>query len=1006
MLIDNIKKMTDTRSYDYYPPVLNTKNGVDYQAKTLPTNNPADFIPFSHRGVTGGGGSFTDTFNLNSRNNSMAQFTSLVPIHPKRVVLGGGNTWTYSGQTAQTSQFEGFPSAWKILGSNDGINFDVILDRSTIQETQATYLAKSPPLHPYYVYETQTDADNDTNPRLMDAGGFDYELIVAEDKYYTTFRWEMSNTYATPLGTPINFFVTRFGIYGTQDEIPDFYDDIGEKQIVDFSCNLSLGNLKVNTGVDAQTGDKLLNVSIAPDQHSSPNQFGIAQAVTIKFDPNSPNGMPPNAIQTNSLGYVRISKTGTSLGTLVDGDTYQLRINFYPSDNLKGLRYTANALTYRSLVLDDNFNYFEISKTNFGVVGSPNQLLDTYLRMTTTFNELNGFYNICNTAGVDYDVVPRPNPNFARTYGFDDSFNENALDARYPMSPFYPTDETNAVINNNLIFGGSSVAGDVITPIKYSSFLIQNNQLVVTTDKTSTRDLTGIFFYKGDKLLIDRNLIPSPYQIIDQIVIVDGDTGRELVIPMVFVNDSFIIDRLFSLFNCQNLITETNELATIPTDPLLPTGMPNQLIYNKIVVSGNIPININELTIYENGLNNMTNSYIKSISDTTGRRYNSLIKDGLIRQYPVVWGTDTITEAQLPAIVADSSVDPNVITLTATGIEYQKLGEGKFNFYSHADGANINNVQIGTIKGFSAKFTNSGASYAPFLTIYTKPKGDGSDMASWYNSRYVLTKSSTDEQIESDVLYTIADNTLSVGSSISTTANFTDIIELVSIQSGSTDTQLWTINIREVNMVSEFVGTNLTIDYGFNHNLAITQNVVLNTAFNQVGMNITFYNNDLFVFETGSTTTEGNSYNMKMSLIEENEYPNPIEADVLMQIVLPFYSGWTKSSLDIDFESIVEDFLTSSSVVWGVIFTPEEKILNQVGIHLDKLQIFNYNLMEGDLVDALIVKAIEAGFETTAIMYLKQGLGFGLTFIQAIEYAVDRIKPRSSKLVKLIAGIK
>jgi hypothetical protein len=450
--------MADNRTYDYFPPVMNSKTITGYQAKTLPTNNPVDFIPFSRRGVKTNSGATTDTFNLNLRNTSMAEFTSSVPIHPSRVVFGGSNTWTYSGQTAQLSQFEGFPSAWRLMASKNGVNFVVLLDRSTIQETQATYVAKPPPLHPYYVYENQTDADNDTNPRLMDAGGFDFEINVAEDAYYTTFRWEMYNTYSTPLGSATSFFVTRFGIYGTQDQfLPPYYDDIGEKQIVDFSCNLSLGNQKVITGVDAQTGDKLLVVSLAPDQHSSPNQFGIAQAVTIKFDPNSPAGMPPNAVQTNSLGYVRISKTGTNLGTLVDGDTYQLRLDFYPTNNLKGRTYTANALTYRSVVFDDGFEYFEISKTAFGVVGSPNQLLDTYLRMTTAFNELNGFYNICNTAGVDYDVVPRPNPNFARSYGFVDSFNETALDARYPMSPFYPTDETNAVINSNLIFGGSSV---------------------------------------------------------------------------------------------------------------------------------------------------------------------------------------------------------------------------------------------------------------------------------------------------------------------------------------------------------------------------------------------------------------------------------------------------------------------------------------------------------------------------------------------------------------------
>ena len=996
--------MSDSRSYDYYPPAMNARIQNGYEAKNNPTNNPVSFVPFSHRGVTGGAS--TDVFNLTARTNSYSQFISSVPIHPKRVVFGGANTWTYSGQTGQLSQFDGFPSAWKLLGSNDGINFDVILDRSTIQETQTTYLAKPAPVHPYYVYQTQTDANNDTNPRLMDTGGFDYELIVAEDKYYTNFRWEMYTTYATPLGPPAGFYVTRFGIYGTQDVIPDFYDDIGEKQIVDFSCNLSLGNNKVSTGVDAVTGDKLLNVSIAPDQHSSPNQFGIAQAVTIKFDPNSSAGMPPNAVQTNSLGYVRISKTGTSLGTLVAGDTYQLRINFYPTDNLKGLVYTANALTYQSNIFDDGFEYFEISKTNFGVVGSPNQLLDTYLRMTTAFNELYGFFNICNTAGIDYDVVPRPNPNFARTYGFDDTFNETALDARYPISPIYPTDETNVVLSADLIFGGSSEGGDIIFPIKYSSLLIQNNQLVVTTDKTSTRDLTGIGFYKRDNLIVDSNLIPSPYQIIDQIVIVDGDTGRELVIPMSYVTDSFIIDRIFSMYNCELLLNEANELATIPTDPVLPIGMPSDLEYDKVVVSGTIPININELTIFENGLNNMTNSYIKSISDTTGRRYNSLIKDGIVRQYPVVWGTDTITEAQLPAIVSDSDVDPNVITLTATGIEYQKLGAGKFNFYSHADGGNINDVQIGTIKGFSAKFTNSGASYAPFLFIYTKPKGDGSDMGSWYNSRYILTESASEELIESDVLYTIADNTLSVASAVSTTANFTDIINFVGIGSGSTDTELWTINIREVNMVAEFVGTDLTIEYGHKHNLAITQNVVLSTAFNQVGMNITFLNDDVFVFETGATETEGDSYNMKMSLVDENAYPDPIVADVLMDIVLPYYFGWTKSSLNLVIADIVENFLTSSSVVWGRTFTPLEKVTSSVGIHLDKLKVFDYSLMTSEFVEQVVALLIAEGFDATKIMYFKQGIGFGLTGIQSVEYAVDKSKPRSARVVRMIAGLK
>jgi hypothetical protein len=58
----------------------------------------------------------------------------------------------------------------------------------------------------------------------------------------------------------------------------------------------------------------------------------------------------------------------------------------------------------------------------------------------------------------------------------------------------YPTAEQNCLTSTSLVFGGTSFAGTQIKPIKYSSITTQKNQLVVITDKTSTKDLYHLFF--------------------------------------------------------------------------------------------------------------------------------------------------------------------------------------------------------------------------------------------------------------------------------------------------------------------------------------------------------------------------------------------------------------------------------------------------------------------------------------------------------------------------------
>ena len=65
-------------------------------------------------------------------------------------------------------------------------------------------------------------------------------------------------------------------------------------------------------------------------------------------------------------------------------------------------------------------------------------------------------------------------------------------------------------------------------------------------------------------------------------------------------------------------------------------------------------------------------------------------------------------------------------------------------------------------------------------------------MGSWYNSRYTLTNSATDEKITSGQVYTLDNALIEAGSNISSSAGFTDEILAVSVQSCSTDIDLYT----------------------------------------------------------------------------------------------------------------------------------------------------------------------------------------------------------------------
>jgi hypothetical protein len=1004
--------MSDTRAYGYFPPYMGANTDGGYTA----LGSDADNEPNKWYLYSKGGGDDSRLRIYSERDPPYYQFNVPTPIHPTRIVFtGNGWSYQYSGvsrpinETQSRLLFTGFPTIFKVDGWNgtewvELHNQVTPLGRGAVENDQAVWARLPTPTDPLYVYENRTDGATDTNPR-PDTNGCQFLLAdLGQDKYYTQFRVDLTG--ATTNALTGFFQVGGIHIWGTTDAVaPPYYEDTGEKQIIDLATDLTLGDNAINIG--SLLGVNYLTINIAPDQFEDAGQFTTrkAQIITTK-------GII-NEFGTDGQGYIRISKSNIDgAGSLIPDAVYSTQLQFRPLVNQKSVRFNENSVIYREYVFDDDFYYFELVPSLFGIGGTP--LGDTYIRMTTLFNNLNGVYNILNGGDVDYEsgLVAHPSVNFARTFGTTPTyglfFNETYLD-RPPTGSrpeIYPTAEQNCLTSTSLVFGGTSFAGTQIKPIKYSTISTQKNQLVVTTDKTSTKDLYHLFFDASNLYLYDA-VAPSDFAGLSSVVVVDGDTGREIVYDMSYTSSVPIgLTKNLYAYSVVMSVTDIIDLATIPSDPALPSGMPSALEYNKVVVSNatNQPININEMKIYENQLDNLTNSYVKAIYDSDGRRYNSLIKDGTITHYPSVWNSSTLTNEQFVAIVADSTQDEtNVITLEADGIKYVKSGTtGKINLYSFGDTDNTQNIQIGTIKGWSAVFTG-GSGDAPFLAVYTKAKGDGSDKAGWYNSRYVLTDGVGEGTITSGKLYTLDDALISA-SQISTTAGFTDEIFLVSIHTSSSDTSQFTLTISEMNMIGDYVGGDLTIEYGHAHNLAITQNVVLTSNYNQVGMKVSFYNDDALVFESTELTDAVVTTNMKFNLVEANKYSGEIVADVVVNQELAFYLGWTKSNFDLDLLQIRADFATTSSVSFGLTFTPLEKLTSSCRIHADKLRVFKYELMETEVAGALQSLALEGDFLTAEIMYIKQGLGFGLTPRQAVEYGIDRIKPENTRMVKLLLG--
>ena len=107
-------------------------------------------------------------------------------------------------------------------------------------------------------------------------------------------------------------------------------------------------------------------------------------------------------------------------------------------------------------------------------------------------------------------------------------------------------------------------------------------------------------------------------------------------------------------------------------------------------------------------------------------------------------------------MVADSTIQPTHDASLRDGMYFQnKVAGTKYNLYFFGGTNEV--IKVNDIKCLYTKLYIDGASM-PFLHIYTKPAGDGSDAQPWYNSKWTYTfLPSTFTQVGTEVVLASSD---------------------------------------------------------------------------------------------------------------------------------------------------------------------------------------------------------------------------------------------------------
>jgi len=164
-------------------------------------------------------------------------------------------------------------------------------------------------------------------------------------------------------------------------------------------------------------------------------------------------------------------------------------------------------------------------------------------------------------------------------------------------------------------------------------------------------------------------------------------------------------------------------------------------------------------------------------------------------------------------------------TFTYTRTSATPASTSKFTFYTHSSDGSVGvklppSFTIGNIVSLRANFTvvntipgdtqNTDA-VGIFFNIYTKPKKDGTDRASWYNSRLAITpqinSDNNGHRIVSDVSYTItSDHFGAAGTALSSSFSGSDLVNFILLSSNSVESLInWKFSLNNV-----FVEHNIT----------------------------------------------------------------------------------------------------------------------------------------------------------------------------------------------------